>query len=173
MKTLVLFAAFCVPATLLQSASIPFPTGLIPFNSIANETQKDPSGNVLVLGYTNTALLPALTGIPYPNFANETFATASVQLAPGQFFSNVFVPTIAQRAGVFSAFPQPLIDPPTGMAFPRNSIPTALLFGDNGFFAFEVGPQTTSTPEPSTAYFITGAILLMALLRITRSTRRA
>jgi hypothetical protein len=165
MKKSALLAAFCLSAAMLHAASIPFPTGLIPFNSIANETAKDANGNVLVLGFTSTALLPALQGIPLPSSQNETFSSASVQLAPGQFFSNVFVPTPSQRFGDFSAFPEPLIDPLTGNAFARNIIPTELLFGNNGFFAFEVGPQATATPEPSTAYLLGGAFLLIALLR--------
>ncbi len=171
MRTPVLLAIVCLSASILQAASIPFPSGLIPFNSIANETAKDSNGNVLVLGYTNEALLPALINLPYPTSLNEKFATASVQLAPGQFFTDVFVPTPAQRAGIFAAFTQPLINPLTGLAFPGNNIPTALLFGNNGFFAFEVGSQTVPTPEPSSAYIVAGAVCLVALLRARRSPR--
>ena len=42
--------ALCFTAVTLQAASLPFPTGLVPFNSIANETAPAPNGDVLVLG---------------------------------------------------------------------------------------------------------------------------
>ncbi len=163
MKRSLLLFAFCSSAALLQAASIPFPPALIPFNSIANETAKDSSGNMLVLGYTNPALLPALVSIPFPSSPSEVFSNTLVGLAPAVFFSNVFVPTPAQRVGDFSAFSQPLIDPNTSTAFPRNIIPASLLFGNNGFFAFEVGPSTSATPEPSALSLILGGALALGL----------
>ncbi len=165
MKLLVLLLAFCSSATLSRAASIPFPPGLIPFNSIANETAKDLNGNMLVLGYTNVALLPALVSIPFPSSPNELFS-GTVGLAPGIFFSNLFVPTPAQRVGDFSAFSQPLIDPTTNMAFARNLIPSSRLFGDNGLFAFEVGPSSSATPEPSTPSLIFGGMIAFGLVRV-------
>ncbi len=167
MKRLLLLLAFCSSAGLSRAASIPFPPNLIPFNAIANETAKDSNGNMLVLGYTNVALLPALISLPFPSSPNEVF-TGSVGLAPGIFFSNVFVPTVAQRSGDFSAFSQPLIDPMTNTAFARNLIPTSRLFGDNGLFAFEVGPASSATPEPSVPSLIFVGTLAFGLVRAIR-----
>ena len=168
MKQLVLLLASIVSAASLQAASIAFPSGLIPFNSIANQTAKDASGNMLVLGYTNQALSSALVSIPLPTSLNEAFSNAYVGLAPAVFFSNVLVPTAAQRSGNFSAFSQPLIDPGTGVAFPGNFIPADLLFGNNGLFAFEIGPSSTATPEPSAwTLLVGGALALGILLRIS------
>lgn len=158
MKRSLLLLAFCSSAFLSQAASISFPQGLIPFTSIANETAKDASGNMLVLGNSDLALAQALASIPLPTSPNETFSNAYVGLAPAMFFSNVFVPTAAQRSGDFSAFSQPLIDPNTGNPFPGNIIPTSLLFG---FFAFEVGPSSSAIPEPSALSLIfVGALAL-------------
>ncbi len=167
MKRFLLSIAFCSSALLSQAASIPFPAGLIPFNSIANETAKDSNGNKLVLGYTNVALLPALATLPYPTSPNELFS-GSVELAPGLIFPDVFVPTPAQRAGDFSAFSQPLIDPTTNTAFPRNLIPSSRLFGNNGLFAFEVGPASSATPEPSVPSLVFVGTLAFGLVRAIR-----
>jgi hypothetical protein len=145
MQKLFLFA-FCFLTATLQAASISFPTGLVPFNSIANETAPAANGDILVLGYANPALESALGSLPLPDAPNETFSDASIQLAPGQFFSNVLVPTAAQRGGDYSAFSQPLIDPLTGTPFAGNIIPNVRLFG---LYAFEVGPQAATIPEPS------------------------
>lgn len=167
MKRLLLLLAFCSSAVLSRAASIPFPPSLIPFNSIANETAKDSNGNMLVLGYTNVALLPAPVSIPFPSSPNEVFS-GTVELAPGIFFSNVFIPTPAQRSGDFSAFSQPLIDPTTNTAFPRNLIPTSRLFGNNGLFAFEVGPSSSATPEPSAPSLVFVGTLAFGLVRAIR-----
>ncbi len=123
---------------------------------------------MLVLGYTNPALLPALNLLPFPNSLNQTFSDASIQLAPGVFFSNVFVPTPAQRTGVFTAFSQPLIDPVSGIPFAQNLIPTSRLFGDNGLFAFEVGPASSAAPEPAVLSLMFGGVLFFALFGAVR-----
>ncbi len=171
MKRLALLFALVFSAASLQADSVPFPPGLIPFNSIANQTAADSSGNILVLGYTNPALESALVSIPLPTSPNEMFSNALVGLAPGVFYSDVFLPTAAQRAGDFSSFSQPLIDPLTGTQFPANLIPASLLFGNNGFFAFEVGPSTTPTPEPSAWTLLLGGALVLGILRMAQ--RRA
>jgi hypothetical protein len=157
--------ALCLAAVTLQAASLPFPTGLVPFNSIANETAPAANGDILILGYANPALEAALASLPLPNAPNETFSDASIQLAPGQFFSNVLVPTAAQRGGDYSAFSQPLIDPVFGVPFAGNVIPNVRLLGPtgNGLFAFEVGPQAAAIPEPSALHLLLVAGLVTAL----------
>jgi hypothetical protein len=124
----------------------------------------------LVLGYANPALESALASLPLPDAPNETFSDASIQLAPGQFFSNVLVPTAAQRGGDYSTFSQPLIDPILGVPFARNVIPTSRLLGPtgNGLYAFEVGPQAAAIPEPSALHLLLVAGLVTALGLRTR-----
>ncbi|MBV8808660.1 MAG: hypothetical protein JO033_08295 [Acidobacteriaceae bacterium] len=126
---------------------------------------------MLVLGHTNVALHDALASIPLPTLPNEAFSNTSVELAPAVFFSSAFIPTAAQRFGDFSAFSQPLINPMTGHAFPGNIIPEVYLFGDNGLFAFEVGPQTTVTPEPSAPSLILAGAFALGTLCVLRKCR--
>ena len=61
-----------------------------------------------------------------PFIKDKLFWFGSVQwlrLREGRILSNQFPPTAAERAGDFSAFPTPVIDPQTGEPFPGNMIP--------------------------------------------------
>ena len=51
--------------------------------------------------------------IPLPAFTNQTFCDAQVQLAPQQFYPNVYVPTAAELSGNFSAFSGLFVKPRT------------------------------------------------------------
>jgi hypothetical protein len=172
---LAIFICFGIAA---NAAAIPFPSDIIPFTSIASYT-KGLEGDVLVLGYTNPNLESALAAVPFPSSTGEKFSNASIELAPGVFVSNLFVPTEAQRKGDFSTFDAAIIDPTTmaardgqlvGLPFVANYIPTSRLFGDNGLFAFEMSQQQplNATPEPSELTISCEAILLLVSLNIAR-----
>jgi hypothetical protein len=66
-----------------------------------------------------------LQNIPQPATPNQQFC-GLVNLAPG-LFAQAYVPTAAERAGDFSAFGGPLIDPTTGQPFPGSIIPLSRL----------------------------------------------
>ncbi len=121
--------------TATQAGSLAFPASLVPFTSVVSITGPTASGDRLILGNASSAAI--LQNMPSPNLpgGHEVFADASIQLAPGQSFSNVYVPTAAERNGDFSDFPLPIIDPLSGVAFPNNIIPESRLFG---LYAFRV-----------------------------------
>ncbi|MFL6417676.1 MAG: putative Ig domain-containing protein [Bryobacteraceae bacterium] len=119
--------------TAAQAGSKAFPAGLVPFTSIASVTGPAGNGDRIVLG--NATGSGILSGILPPTLPGEVFTDASVQLAPGQVYANVYVPTAAERTGDFSMFPVPIIDPATNQAFPNNRIPVSRLFG---LYAFRV-----------------------------------
>jgi hypothetical protein len=112
----------------------PFPSGLIPFSSISYVTAARSNGDRLVVGYTTQSQIAL---VPLPNTTNDTFCDSTVQLAPGQYFSNVYVPTAAERFGDNSGFPSLLYDPLTGLPFPAGIIPASRLYG---LFAWRIGP---------------------------------
>lgn len=146
--------------------SASFPTTFIPFTSIASETTSS-NGDLLILGYTSSTTQASVNNLPLPSVTNEKFTDALVQLAPSQFFSNVYIPTPAERAGDYSSFAGTLIDPLTSSPFASNIIPLVRLFGNNGLYAVRVGPQaTTATPEPTTFGLIALAGLAAGLLRL-------
>ena len=148
--------------------SASFPTTFIPFTSIASETTSS-NGDLLILGYTSAEAQAGINALPLPSLINEKFTDASVQLAPSQYFSNVYIPTPAARVGDYSSFSGTLIDPLTAMAFPGNIIPASRLFGTNGLYAMRVGPQASAaTPEPATFGLIALTGLAAGLLRLRR-----
>ncbi|HEY1946754.1 MAG TPA: hypothetical protein VGG97_07100 [Bryobacteraceae bacterium] len=173
-----------------QADTITFPSGDIPFSSLDYISKPDPNGYLLVVGtispdslsqfmsYLNS--LPALSG-------NQPYSNASIELAPGLFFSNVMVPTTAERQGLFEDFggliynPYTFIMPAVGwspvgifynllpgeyLPFAGNDIPTSLL-GDP--FAFRLGPSDPSAaaPEPAGLLLIGTGFVLLGLARST------
>ena len=100
------------------------------------------SGDHLVVGVPAPGALSLIAAnIPLPAFANQTFCDAQVQLAPQQFYPNVYVPTAAELSGNFSAFAGLLTDP-NNQPYPNGVIPSNQL---NSVFAWRIGPaQTTS-----------------------------
>src|SRR5271169_6542966 len=87
-----------------QSTCINFPAGFIPFTSIYYVTAANSAGDHLVVGVPTPTILSTIGSIPPPAFQNQTFCDAQVQLAPQQFYPNVYVPTAEERAGQFQAF---------------------------------------------------------------------
>src|SRR6202035_3169202 len=87
------------------STCVNFPTGFVPFSSISYVTAADSAGDHLVVGVPAPGALAFITAnIQPPGFTNQAFCDAQVQLAPQQFYPNVYVPTTAEVGGNFSAF---------------------------------------------------------------------
>ncbi|MBZ5604578.1 MAG: hypothetical protein LAO79_19935, partial [Acidobacteriia bacterium] len=75
---------------------------------------------------------------------NQTFCDSQVQLAPQQFFSNVYIPTAAELAGNFPAFTGLLVNPATNQPYSGGAIPSNQL---GTVFAWRIGPaQARGTP---------------------------
>ena len=167
MKTNLKFSCM-IALVLLAKPAFPasFPTTFIPFASVANESAGI-NGDLLILGYTSPETLADVNALPLPSFVNERFTNALVQLAPSRYFSNVYIPTPAERVGDYSSFTGRLIDPLTGMPFPGNIIPVPRLFGTNSLYAFRIGPQAAAVPEPTTFGFIFLAGLAASLSGIS------
>jgi hypothetical protein len=191
----VLALALGAPLVRCQAEAITFPSGDIPFSSLDYISKPDPEGYSLVVGtispdslsdfmlYLNS--LPALSG-------NQSYSNASIELAPGLFFSNVMVPTTAERQGLFEDFGGPIYNPfalissagwsPVAIfynllpgqyaPFAGNYIPTSL-FGDP--FAFRIGPSDPSAtvPEPAGLLLIGIGFVLLGLAgsRLLRRSR--
>jgi uncharacterized protein (TIGR03437 family) len=128
-------------APLLRADCVTFPANLIPFSSVSYVTAANSSGDQLVVG----ALAGgpnAISPLPLPASTNQVFCDATVQLAFGQFYSNVYVPTTQEISGNFSAFAGLLVDPATGLAFPNGVIPAGRL---GSVYGFRIGAaQVTS-----------------------------
>ena len=155
----------------LQASPIPFPAGFIPFSSIDYVTAPVQNGDRLVLGNGSLNTLIGINAIPFPSSSGQIFASSSIELAPGQVFSNVYVPTPADRSGAYPEFAGLLIDPVTGQPFSGGIIPSSLLFG---YYAFRLAPgATTPTPEPASwALLVTGvSIFFLSKLRLARKAK--
>jgi hypothetical protein len=122
-----------------------FPAGYIPFDSIYYVTGAATSSDRLVVGAMSRNSFDLWTQLPGPITPNEMFADQRVELAPGQFFSRVYVPEYQERFGAFPECPGcVLYDPADGYEFPRNIIPARYI---PGLMAIRVGADI---PEPLT-----------------------
>src|SRR5580704_13867991 len=102
---IVVFAGLILTRAHAQFTCINFPAGFIPFSSISYVTAATSVGDHLVVGVPAPGALSLINAsIPLPAFTNQTFCDAQVQLAPHQFYPNVYVPTAAELSGNFSAF---------------------------------------------------------------------
>ena len=153
-----------------QAASIAFPAGFVPFTSIYYVTQPLPDGDRLVLGNSFLAAHMTIFSLPLPS-AGQVFSDSSIELAPGQFFSGVYVPTMNDRYDYYPDFAGLLIDPRNGFAFAGGIIPQSISFG---FYAFRLAPLTTPTPEPGTMVLFAAVAALTIIrggLRVRRRPR--
>ncbi len=158
MRTPLLLIFFLGAVTSIQASPTIFPAGFVPFTSIDSVSRPLSNGDRLVLGNSYLAAISTIQAIPLPSSPNEVFANTSIELAPGQFFANVYVPTAQDRVGDYSQFNGLLIDPLTGLPFPGGIIPVSRLFG---LYAFRVGPGSAAVPEPASfALLALGALLL-------------
>lgn len=141
---------------LVQAGPI-FPA-VIPFESIYYVTPPSPNGDQLVVGkFSSVAawLDFYYSLLPLPAVPNEMFADSSIELAPGVYFTGVYVPTNPERHGDFSTFAGLLIDPLTNQPFAQNNILPASRIPDP--FAIRVRDQ--AVPEPGT---VTVTLLALA-----------
>src|SRR5712691_8464889 len=92
---------FVALSALGDNTCLNFPAGLVPLSSVAYVTAANSAGDHLVVGALSGGL-NALSQIPVPAATNQLFC--EVQLAPQQFYANVYLPTAAERSGDFSAF---------------------------------------------------------------------
>jgi hypothetical protein len=136
-----------------QSTCISFPSGFIPFSSISYVTAANSAGDHLVVGVPASGALSFINAnIPVPAFTNQTFCDAQVQLAPGQFYPNVYVPTAAELSGNFSAFTGLLTIPGTSQPYAGGIIPPSQL---TSVFAWRIGAVQTSGTQ---SWALTGSM---------------
>ena len=113
--------ALLATSFLCQAEPISFPTGYVPFSFIDYMTLPDSDGVRLVVGEVGSSnaranLLSYLAALP-PVTGNQQYVGGPIELAPGLFFNDVLVPTVAERAGDFESFREPIYDPITGALF--------------------------------------------------------
>ena len=125
-----------------QTTCVNFPSGLVPFTSIYYVTAADSAGDHVVVGLPSPDFSNFLDTVPPPAFANQTFCDTQVQLAPQQFYSNVYVPTAAERAGNFQAFSGLLISPATNQPYPNGVFPES---GFNTVWGLRIGPAQVAS----------------------------
>ncbi len=130
-----------------QSTCISLPAGFVPFTSISYVTAADSAGDHLVVGVPAPGALSFIAAnIPAPAFTNQTHCDAQVQLAPQQFYPNVYVPTAAEVGGNFSAFNGLLTIPGTTQSYAGGIIPSSQL---NSVFAWRIGPAQAASANGS------------------------
>jgi len=138
---ILLLALSATPLALAQNTCLSFPlqgSQGIPFASIAYVTPANFAGDHLIVGslISGASELSAIkAAIPPPVFQNQTFC-GQVQLAPGQYYSNVYVPAADELAGNFSAFAGLLVNPANNQPYPSGIIPPAQL---GAVFAWRIG----------------------------------
>ena len=121
-----------------QSTCVNFPANFVPFASISYVTAADSAGDHLVVGVPAPGTLSAIAAnIPLPASTNQMFCDAQVQLGPGQFYPNVYVPTAAELSGNFSAFNGLFVNAATNQPYPNGQVPAGQL---GNVFAWRIGP---------------------------------
>ena len=142
---IVILGAIIVTRVCAQTTCLNFPANFIPFSSILYVTAADSAGDHLVVGVPAPGTLSAISAnIPLPATTNQMFCDAQVQLGPGQFYPNVYVPTTAELSGNFNAFSGLLLNT-NGQPFPNGVIPLSL---QGNVFAWRIGPaQVTSANQ--------------------------
>ncbi len=99
-----------------------YPSGFVPFTQVDSVAGPAANGDRVIVGRSTIGAFNTIRqSLPLPQFPNEHYC-AEVELAPG-VLAVAYVPSVAERAGDFSSFGAPIIDPLTGMAFPNNIIP--------------------------------------------------
>ncbi len=136
-----LLASLLVLRVAAQSTCANFPANFVPFASVAYVTTANSAGDHLVVGPLAGGV-NSLGNVSLPASTNQTYCDAQVQLAPQQFYPNVYVPTQAERNGNFSAFAGLLVDPANNQPYSGGIIPPNQL---GAVFAWRIGAvQPTS-----------------------------
>src|SRR5690348_4106810 len=118
-----LLASLLISRAVAQSTCANFPANFIPLTSVAYVTAANSVGDHLVVGALAGGL-NSLGSVPPPGSTNQTYCDAQVQLAPQQYYPNVYVPTSAERSGNFSAFIGLLLNPANNQPYPNGIIPS-------------------------------------------------
>ena len=118
---LLVAASFFGPA--LSAQCVNFPASYIPLSSVRYVTAANPSGDHLVVGALAGGVSALNAQLPLPTSTNETFCDSQVQLAPQQFYPNVYVPTAQEISGNFAPFAGLLLDPVNNLPFAGGIIP--------------------------------------------------
>jgi uncharacterized protein (TIGR03437 family) len=123
-----------------QSSCVNFPANYVPFSSFSYVTAPNAAGDRLVVGSLAGGLTAFGNAIQQPATSiNQEYCDAQVQLAPQHSYSNVYVPTAAERSGNFSAFNGLLVNPTTNQPYPNGIIPASQL--GNPYFAWRIAPN--------------------------------
>ena len=138
---------FLLPCALFADC-LKFPANLVPLASVSYVTAANSAGDHLVVGALagGASALNALA-------AQIPVCDAQVQLAPQQFYPNVYVPTKAEISGNFSAFAGLLLNPSNNQPFPGGIIPAAQL---GLVFAFRIG--VAQAPQAVHGWSPTGSL---------------
>ena len=170
--------SLAVAATFAPAAPLTWPQGYVPFSAVYYRSSAPLSpgvyrgNNQIVSGLTTTGeqfaeLTQYLRSLP--DIADrELYVNNPIELAPGVFFTNVLVPTVAERQGDFGSDAESfgsVTDPYNGNPFPGGIIVADRLFGT---FAFRLGgadPVTVAAaPEPGGALpVVLGTIVLVGI----------
>lgn len=138
-----ILAATIVAQASAQSTCVNFPSNFVPFSSISYVTAANFAGAHLVVGVAAPGALSAIAAnIPTPAFANQMFCDAQVQLGPGQFYPNVYVPTAAELSGNFNAFAGLFVDAANNQPYPNGQVPAGQL---GNVFAWRIGPAQAAS----------------------------
>ncbi len=133
----------CVQSPISGAGGATFPAGFIPFSSISYVTAANFAGDHLVVGVPAPGALSLINAtIPLPAFTNQMFCDAQVQLAPQQFYPNVYIPTAAELTGNFSAFNGLFVNAANGQPYPNGQIPAGQLAN---VFAWRIGPAQVAS----------------------------
>jgi len=126
----------------------------MPFQSVYYITPPNAAGDRLVVGkpFTGQQLVQSIYSIPIADDNTGPNFCGLVQLAPG-LAVQAYLPTLPERQGDFSAFAGQLIDPLTGIPFPRGIIPLTR-FAD--IFAWRIHADGASGLPPSYSAGSTG-----------------
>jgi hypothetical protein len=98
------------------------------------------------------------------------YSNASIEMAPGQYFSNVYVTTVQEQSGYFNSVcgtgcqvydPAAPNYPFPGNTIPRSRLPNPANPTVSGVFAFEF----QSTPEPAQLPLMAAALVALLLGR--------
>ena len=126
--------SFLAPA--LRADCINFPANYIPLTSVSYVTAANSAGDHLVVGALAGGLNALNAQLPLPTSTNQTFCDSQVQLAAQQFYPNVYVPTVQERAGNFAAFAGLLVNPANSQPYPGGIIPASQL---GSVYAIRIG----------------------------------
>jgi uncharacterized protein (TIGR03437 family) len=143
-RTAPLWPALVILPVILRGQCVNFPVNFIPLSTVNYVTAANSAGDHLVVGALAGGV-GSLSVLPLPAVTNQVFCGSQVQLAPQQFYSNVYVPTAAEQSGNFSAFSGLLVDPSTNQPFSGGIIPVSRL---GAVYAFRIGAAQTSQTTP-------------------------